>query len=227
MNFGSIGSSFKDKFGSKPPTDDESKLGPEGKQTWADKHPDIARGLKAAAGATKKPLPKAPAQSSSKGEDEPLPNSGITAATKQRFAAIDQPDAASSFQTPQISPQVTPPASLPDQPSAANTAPTPGAVKGSLKKGTPYVPETGLFKLHKGERVIPRNENEKLFDSGPGRTSKKEIKSIAIKKAHGGFLLNHAHHNHPDEEHAVSSLADLHKHIDKHNSAMTASSSEN
>ena len=203
------------------------KLGPEGKQTWADKHPDIARGLKAAAGATKKPLPKAPAQSGPKGEDEPLPNSGIMAATANKFRALDQPDAASNFQTPQVSPPANVPVNLPDQPSAANTTPTPDAVKGSLKKGTPYVPETGLFKLHKGERVIPKDENAKLFDSVPGRTSKKEIKNIAIKKAHGGFLINHEHHNHPDEEHAVSSLADLHKHIDKHDSAMTASPSEN
>ena len=32
-------------------------------------------------------------------------------------------------------------------------------IRGSFATGTPYVPETGLYQLHKGEAVIPRNEN--------------------------------------------------------------------
>jgi len=34
-----------------------------------------------------------------------------------------------------------------------------GSVLGSFQMGTPYVPKTGLYKLHEGERVTPANQN--------------------------------------------------------------------
>ena len=97
----------------------------------------------------------------------------------------------------------------------------------SLKEGTDYVPKTGNYKLHEGEKVVPKKENkmdhEKLFDGVPGRTKekspKKEIKEIHIRKSHNGkHIVKHVHHHssHPDEEHVMNDMAELHKHIDDH-----------
>ena len=72
----------------------------------------------------------------------------------------------------------------------------------SLKEGTDHVPKTGIYKLHEGEKVVPKKENqmdhEKVFEGVPGRSSekppKKEIKEIHIRKSHNGkHIVKHIH----------------------------------
>ena len=99
---------------------------------------------------------------------------------------------------------------------------------GQLKDGTPSVPKTGIYKLHKGEAVTPAKDNmaaKSLFDMVPGRGSdekppKKEIKTMEHRKSSNGkHIVVHKHHSpahHPDEEHVMNDMAELHKHMDDH-----------
>jgi hypothetical protein len=96
---------------------------------------------------------------------------------------------------------------------------------GSLKNGTPHVPETGNYKLHKGEAVVPKEKNmSDPFALVPGRTepksAKKEIKRMEITKSHNGkHIVKHVHHHpsHEDETHVMNDMAALHSHLDAHN----------
>lgn len=95
---------------------------------------------------------------------------------------------------------------------------------GSFAKGTDYVPKTGQYKLHEGEAVIPKEKNMKTHTdkmkaslSGDDKP-KKEIKEMHVRKsANGKHIVKHVHHTgHPDEEHVMDSMADLHSHLDAH-----------
>src|ERR1017187_5038563 len=46
-----------------------------------------------------------------------------------------------------------------------------GEPLGNYKKGTPYVPKTGNYKLHEGEAVIPKEKNE-VADALGGKAPK-------------------------------------------------------
>jgi hypothetical protein len=98
---------------------------------------------------------------------------------------------------------------------------------GSFKKGTSHVPKTGIYKLHEGEAVIPKDKNmdsmkDKMTDAlgGDEKKPKKEIKEMHIRKtANGKHIVTHKHHSpahHPDEEHSMENMADLHQHLEDH-----------
>jgi hypothetical protein len=97
---------------------------------------------------------------------------------------------------------------------------------GSFKKGTSHVPKTGVYKLHEGEAVIPKEKNmdsmkDKMMDSlGDEKKPKKEIKEMVHRKtANGKHIIVHKHHSpahHPDEEHAMENMAAVHQHMEDH-----------
>jgi hypothetical protein len=96
---------------------------------------------------------------------------------------------------------------------------------GSFKSGTDYVPKTGNYQLHEGEKVVPKKENmaADIFAHVPGRTepkpAKKEIKRIEITKSHNGkHTVKHIHHHpaHEDETHNMNDMAALHSHLEDH-----------
>lgn len=98
---------------------------------------------------------------------------------------------------------------------------------GSLEKGTPHVPKTGVYKLHEGEAVIPKDKNmadvkDKMMASlsGDEKKPKKEIKEMVHHKStNGKHIVVHKHHHpehHPDEEHALNDMAALHQHMEDH-----------
>jgi hypothetical protein len=97
---------------------------------------------------------------------------------------------------------------------------------GSFKKGTSHVPKTGVYKLHEGEAVIPKDKNmdsmkDKMMDSlGGDKKPKKEIKEMVHSKSHNGHhIVVHKHHrpeHHPDETHTLEDMAALHQHMDQH-----------
>jgi hypothetical protein len=95
---------------------------------------------------------------------------------------------------------------------------------GSFERGTDYVPKTGDYKLHEGEKVTPAKDNmADLYDKVPGRKSegkpKKEIKHIITSKTHDGkYLHKHVHHHpsHEDETHVSNNMAELHNHFEDH-----------
>lgn len=93
----------------------------------------------------------------------------------------------------------------------------------SYKKGTPYVPQTGMAKLHKGEAVIPAEVNP-YGKIAPGKP-KKSIKSIHVTATDNGkHVVTHKHHHpsHPDEIHAMNSVEDLTKHMSDNASKIAA-----
>jgi hypothetical protein len=95
---------------------------------------------------------------------------------------------------------------------------------GSFKRGTDYVPKTGVYKLHEGEAVKTKEENKMdAFAHVPGRTepkpAKKEIKRMEITKSHNGkHIVKHIHHHpaHEDETHVMNDMAALHSHMEDH-----------
>jgi hypothetical protein len=97
---------------------------------------------------------------------------------------------------------------------------------GSFEKGTSHVPKTGIYKLHEGEAVIPKDKNmdsmkDKMMDSlGGEKKPKKEIKEMHIRKtANGKHIVTHKHHHpehHPDEEHSMEDMGALHQHMEDH-----------
>ena len=80
---------------------------------------------------------------------------------------------------------------------------------GSFKHGTDYVPKTGVYKLHEGEAVTPKDKNMKNMYSkiteGDAKP-KKEVKHVITKKLHDGKILHTHVHHHPmhEDEHYVS-----------------------
>jgi hypothetical protein len=98
---------------------------------------------------------------------------------------------------------------------------------GSFKKGTSHVPKTGLYKLHEGEAVIPKEKNmdsmkDKMTEAlgGEAKKPKKEIKEMVHRKTtNGKHIIVHKHHHpehHPDEEHAMENMAAVHQHMEDH-----------
>ena len=97
---------------------------------------------------------------------------------------------------------------------------------GHFKKGTNYVPHTGVALLHKGEAVIPAKENkmDSTYDMvkgmGKDKPPKKEIKEMVHTKSHNGkHIVTHKHHSpshHPDETHVMNDMAELHDHMENH-----------
>jgi hypothetical protein len=98
---------------------------------------------------------------------------------------------------------------------------------GSFEKGTSHVPKTGIYKLHEGEAVIPKDKNmdsmkDKMTEAlgGSDKKPKKEIKEMHIRKtANGKHIVTHKHHHpehHPDEEHSMENMAALHQHMEDH-----------
>jgi hypothetical protein len=118
------------------------------------------------------------------------------------------------------------------------------ALRGSFKKGG-VVPETGNYKLHKGEKVIPmadekeREASHSLEFGGKKKAApkksekkadgeKKTVHSIHIHKVHGGHLVHHFHQPwepgmKPDAAHVVpegpggeGDIDNLHNHLEEH-----------
>jgi hypothetical protein len=98
---------------------------------------------------------------------------------------------------------------------------------GSYEKGTSHVPKTGIYKLHEGEAVIPKDKNmdsmkDKMTEAlgGSDKKPKKEIKEMHIRKtANGKHIVTHKHHHpehHQDEEHSMENMAALHQHMEDH-----------
>src|SRR5208282_940923 len=74
---------------------------------------------------------------------------------------------------------------------------------GSFKTGTPYVPKTGVYQLHEGERVVPKEKNTmNASDAMAGITGKakpsKKIKSITHTKTDDGKTVHTHRHHHPE-----------------------------
>jgi hypothetical protein len=94
---------------------------------------------------------------------------------------------------------------------------------GSLEKGTPHVPQTGNYKLHEGEAVIPAKDNMDPLALVPGRSEekpKKEIHEVRTRKAtKGGFIHEH-HHTRPEhhkmEEHTSPDVKGMLAHMNEH-----------
>lgn len=102
---------------------------------------------------------------------------------------------------------------------------------GSFKKGTPYVPKTGVYKLHEGEKVVPKEKNTmNAADAMAGITGKskppKKIKTIEHKKTDDGKTVHtHRHHypeHHPEETHVSNDDKEMAAHMAEHMPNMTA-----
>src|SRR5208337_3554372 len=97
---------------------------------------------------------------------------------------------------------------------------------GSFKSGTPYIPKTGVYKLHEGEAVVPKEKNTmNAADAmagitGKSKPPKKEIKEMVHTKTHNNkHIVTHRHHHpehHPDETHAFDNMGDVHSHMEDH-----------
>ena len=102
---------------------------------------------------------------------------------------------------------------------------------GSFKTGTPYVPKTGVYKLHEGEAVVSKEKNiMNAADAMAGITGKakppKKIKTIEHKKTDDGKTVHtHRHHfpeHHPEETHVSNNDKELAAHMAEHMPNMTA-----
>jgi hypothetical protein len=67
---------------------------------------------------------------------------------------------------------------------------------GSYKNGTDYVPKTGVYKLHEGEKVVPKEENEHadnpIKEAMENHSPEEKAHfSRAMHKLHGGALHKH------------------------------------
>lgn len=93
---------------------------------------------------------------------------------------------------------------------------------GSYKSGTPYVPKTGVYKLHEGEAVVPKEKNTmNASDAMAGITGKakppKKIHKITTHKSDDGKMIHtHQHHHpahHPDETHVSNNMKEATDHM--------------
>jgi hypothetical protein len=102
---------------------------------------------------------------------------------------------------------------------------------GSYKTGTPYVPKTGMYQLHKGEAVVPKEKNTmNAADAMAGITGKskppKKIKTITHHKTDDGKTIHtHKHHfpeHHSDETHVSNDDKEMTAHLAEHMPNMSA-----
>jgi hypothetical protein len=93
---------------------------------------------------------------------------------------------------------------------------------GSYKSGTSHVPKTGVYKLHEGEAVIPKEKNTmNALDAMAGITGKakppKKIHKITTHKSDDGKMIHtHQHHHpahHPDETHVSNNMKEATDHM--------------
>ena len=103
-------------------------------------------------------------------------------------------------------------------------------IMGSMKKGG-RIPKTGLYKMHKDEKVIPadkakamkKKEMDKATDglaSAPkAKRSKKEIHMTIKPTSNKGFIVEHTEHSDgmpsKSKSHAFAHAAEMHKHVAK------------
>lgn len=94
----------------------------------------------------------------------------------------------------------------------------------SYKDGTDFVPKTGPAILHKGEKVVPAEENKMdakaAMEGITGKKAKKppkKIKEIRTKMSDNGKVVHtHVHHHpehHADETHVSDDAAGAAKHM--------------
>jgi len=90
----------------------------------------------------------------------------------------------------------------------------------SFKTGTPYVPKDGVYMLHEGEAVVPKEDNKvdpygKITEGD--KKPRKAIKSMHVTKTDNGrHIVTHEHHHpqhHKDAVHAMNSIEELSKHM--------------
>jgi hypothetical protein len=99
----------------------------------------------------------------------------------------------------------------------------------SYKHGTDYVPKTGPAILHKGEKVVPKEQNLKDIISAahdhigggePDKKPKKELHEIRTRKAKSGGYIHEHHHTHPEhykmEEHTSPDQDSMAAHMMEH-----------
>lgn len=104
---------------------------------------------------------------------------------------------------------------------------------GSFKKGTNYVPKTGVYKLHEGEKVVTAEDNKmnpysKVTEGA--KKPKKVVKSIHTRRASSGGWIHEHHHtepaHHPMEEHTTAAKNDMLSHMDEHAGSMPDASEQ-
>ena len=91
---------------------------------------------------------------------------------------------------------------------------------GSYEHGTPHVPKTGIYKLHKGEAVIPKEKNPMNPFAKITSGDKKPRKALKALHVHATdnkkHIVTHKHHHpehHPDTTHAMDSAAEVGQHV--------------
>ncbi len=95
---------------------------------------------------------------------------------------------------------------------------------GSYKHGTPYVPKTGMYKLHEGEAITPKEKNPmnasdamaKISGKSQAKPEKKIHKIITHKTDDGKMIHTHIHHHsnhHPDETHVSNNMDEAQDHM--------------
>lgn len=96
---------------------------------------------------------------------------------------------------------------------------------GSFEHGTSHVPATGVYKLHKGEAVIPKEKNtmmdakqamEGIVGKSTAKPEKKIHKITTHKSDDGKMIHTHLHHHpqhHPDETHVSNNLGEAQDHM--------------
>ena len=111
----------------------------------------------------------------------------------------------------------------------------PKGVMGTFKEGGD-VPMTGAYKLHKGEKVLTKDQKDHMqhafglaqahlahekMPEMEHKAPKKKIKDVRVRKSHnGGYIMHHTHHApHHGSEHDTESVAANKEEMLKHMSA--------
>jgi len=92
---------------------------------------------------------------------------------------------------------------------------------GSFKEGTSHVPRTGVYTLHEGEAVIPKEQNMNSKEAmagitGKGKPEKKIHKIVTHKTDDGKLIHTHLHHHpshHPEETHVSNNIDEAQAHM--------------
>jgi len=133
---------------------------------------------------------------------------------------------------PQREKALPPGGKLPAGSTPGNYGPAPQPIKGVMHDGG-EVPKTGAYLMKKGEHVLTPEKKNMMHHAmslastalshpdteGEPEPPKKTIKSMHIRKAGGGYIIEHHHatpHLHPMEEHTVKDMTSLHDHLGEH-----------